>query len=81
MDGRDYIGDAVASGAAAIVCETGDGFVHPVVGGEAFCLLSFLLECKTITDSLDEVPSQARRFANNIDFMLSEGPLLSAYHA
>jgi len=26
MDGRDYIGDAVASGAAAIVYETGDGF-------------------------------------------------------
>ena len=26
MDGRDYIGDAVASGAAGIVYETGDGF-------------------------------------------------------
>jgi UDP-N-acetylmuramoyl-L-alanyl-D-glutamate--2,6-diaminopimelate ligase len=26
MDGRDYIGDAVASGAVAIVYETGDGF-------------------------------------------------------
>ncbi len=26
MDGRDYIGDAVASGAAAVVYETGDGF-------------------------------------------------------
>ena len=26
MDGRDYIGDAVASGASGVVYETGDGF-------------------------------------------------------
>ena len=58
MDGRDYIGDAVASGAAAIVYETGDGFELRAAPVPVFGLSGLRQKIGIIADRFYDSPSR-----------------------
>ncbi|MHB8534399.1 MAG: UDP-N-acetylmuramoyl-L-alanyl-D-glutamate--2,6-diaminopimelate ligase [Sulfuricaulis sp.] len=58
VDGRDFIGDAVASGATAIVYEAGDGFVSHGASVPAFAVSDLRRQIGVIADRFYGAPSQ-----------------------
>jgi len=58
-DGREFIGDAVASGAAAVVYEAGDGFALRAAPVPAFAVGDLRRHIGTIADRFHGAPSRA----------------------